>query len=584
MTILESLERHYGRLVARGEADAPGYSRESIGFCIWFESDGTIAEVSDLHDYSGKQPVARRMSVPRAVIRTSGISSNFLWDKTAYALGVTAPARKRTALEHAAFKTLHQSRLAVCDDEGLSALCAFLASWSPDQFYSDPRFTMAMIDKNVVFGLIDGRYEFLHNRRAARALIGDPIGDHQQTGICLVTGQRAAIARLHPAIKGVDGAQSSGARLVSFAADAFTSYGSEGGANAPVSEAAAFRYGTALNRLLDRGSRNRLRIGDGTVVYWADATGISEDAAVVAEKTFAALSEPPADLMEGEKLRQILTQMGNGRSFQEMAQQLRPEVRFYVLGLAPNAGRLSVRYWLDSQFGSIAAALAKHFDDIAIQPAPWGERLPSIRFLLVKTVALMEKVENIPPRLAAELTRSALEGLPYPRAMLAVALMRLRAGDPPDSGWHAALIKAYINRLEKDKLPVSRDPDFPAISYQLGRLFAVLGAAQYAALGRVNGSIVDRYFRSASVTPARVFGPLLCNARNHVAAANKRGKGMWIEARLNEILTKLPPDIPTSLKLTDQGRFVVGYYHERTWRGPGTLDSDVVEPATDGTY
>ena len=179
----------------------------------------------------------------------------------------------------------------------------------------------------------------------------------------------------------------------------------------------------------------------------------------------------------------------------------------------------------------------------------------------------MEKAENIPAGLTSEVTRAVLEGTPYPRLMLSAAISRLRAGKSPHSGWHAAVIKAYLNRFEKEKVPVARTPDHPAISYQLGRLFAILDAAQYAALGRVNASLTDRYFKSASATPARIFGSLLSHIHHHIHTANQHGKGLWIEARLNEIMERLPPDLPSSLSLPDQGRFAVGYYHERSWRG-----------------
>ncbi len=575
MTVLQSLDKYYGRMAERGDAEPPGYSRKSIDVCIWLNEDGSIANVSDLNDYSGKKPVPQRRAVPQEVIRTSGVSSNFLWDKTAYTLGIGRDKDKKsiryTNKEHEAFKALHRDKLAGTQDAGLRALLAFLDSWTPEKFESDARFTADMLDKNVVFGLAGGKLEYLHERSAATALITTP-REAWKRAFCLVTGVEAPIERLHPAIQGVDGAQSSGARLVSYNADAFTSYGADGGANAPTSEIAAFRYGTALNRLLDRGSSNRLKIGDATVAFWADADGFDEATAAAAEDIFRGLIDPPGDEQEAEKIRHLLSDIAALRPLAEINPRLQPRTRFHVLGLSPNAARLSVRYWMSDEFGVFAMRLARHFRDISIEPAPWRSGLPSIQRLLVRTTALQEKFENIPPHLAGEVTRAVLEGLPYPRAMLAAAIMRLRAGDKPHTGWHAAIIKACINRSaksEKEKLPVARDIDYPEPAYQLGRLLAVLEAAQYAALGRVNASIVDRYYGAASATPARVFGTLLRNARNHVSDAVKRGKGKWIEARLNEIMSKLEPNLPKTLKLEDQGRFAVGYYHERAWRGPG---------------
>jgi CRISPR-associated protein Csd1 len=163
--------------------------------------------------------------------------------------------------------------------------------------------------------------------------------------------------------------------------------------------------------------------------------------------------------------------------------------------------------------------------------------------------------------------RAVLTGSPYPRTWLAAVIIRLRAGDDPRRGWHAAAIKAYLSRMNNEETPpVSLDPNNPNPAYQLGRLFAVLEAAQYAALGRVNASIADRYYAAASAMPARVFGSLIRSARNHISDARKRNQGRWIEPRLDEIMSHLPPDLPRTLRLEDQGRFAIGYYHERAFR------------------
>lgn len=571
MTVLQALNQYYARMAQRGDAEPLGYSRKSIDVCLWLNLDGTIAKVEDLNDYSGKKPQPRRLSVPQEVIRTSGVSSNFLWDKTGYTLGIGRGKDKKAIRffdkEHAEFARLHRERLSGTNDAGLCALLAFLDLWKPKNFEVDRRFTPDMLDKNIIFGLSGERLEYLHERPAARHLIEEPV-EAWRTGICLVTGEEQPIERLHPAIQGVDGAQSSGARLVSYNADAFTSYGADSGANAPTSVQAAFRYGTALNRLLDRDSGNRLKIGDTTIAFWADAEGFGEQSAAAAEIAMAMGMEPPDDPSEANKLRGTLADIRSGR-FPSAFPDLQPGTRFYILGLAPNAARLAVRFWLVDTFGQFFIRLSEHFEALRIEPEPWT-RPPSINYLLVRTTALQEKWDNVPPLLAGETTRAVLLGQPYPRTLLTAVIMRLRAGDTP-TGWHAAVIKACINRhsTTREMLPVARDPDFPDPAYQLGRLFAVLEAAQYAALGKVNASIADRYYGAASATPARVFGTLLRNARNHISDALKHGKGKWVEPRLNEIFSRLPAEFPKTLNLEEQGRFAVGYYHERAWRGPG---------------
>lgn len=578
MTILQALDRYYDRMAARGEAEVPGYSREKISFAIVLAVDGRPIDKIDLRDLTGKKPRPRLLEVPAAVKRTAGIMSNLLWDKTAYVLGRTAGAGRRTAEEHAAFKDAHLDVLAKVDDDGLVALRRFVESWVPASFDAGP-FTEEMLDSNIVFRL-EGDNRLIHEREAARSLLAGRSGNDGPTQLCLVTGIDAQVRRLHPTIKGVEGAQSSGAALVSFNLDAFTSYGQEQGDNAPTSEAAAFRYGAALNRMLDRDGPNRLPrpVGDATVVFWADASAVGEDVAKRVEDLFAGWLNPTAeeqdadkrdrDAGEAAKLRDVLRDIAVGRPLKSVDPRLEKGVRFHVLGLAPNAARLSVRYWLDDRFEAFARRLADHYDDLAIEPKPWRANPPSVSRLLVKTTALQEKFDNIPPLLAGEVMRAVLGGGRYPRTLLVAVIIRLRAGDDPASGWHAAAIRAVLARdyrlkYEKEQTPVSLDPEYPDAAYQLGRMFAVLEIAQRMALGKVNATIRDRYFGAASATPASVFPLLLRGVQSHLGKLRKQGKGGWIEREIESITDHLPPELPRSLRLEAQGRFAIGYYHQR---------------------
>ncbi len=593
MTILQALDRYYGRMAARGEAEAPGFSREKISFAVVLSAEGDPVDVVDLREQSGKRMVPSLREVPAGVKRTAGIAPNRLWDKTSYVLGRTAGEGRRTAEEHAAFRAMHREWLAGQADAGLLALARFLDRWSPERFDAAP-FRPEMLDTNLVFRLDGDSFE-IHWRDAAQALLaaggGSAVSDDE---FCLVTGLTAPAARLHPSVKGVQGAQSSGAALVSFNLDAFTSYGKEQGANAPTSEAATFRYGSALNRMLDRRSPNRLRrtVGDATVAFWADASEtVPEGAAEAAESIFASWFDPePAqtgpeanldkDEQEAAKLRDQLDKVAAGRP-EEADPALRPGTRFHVLGLAPNAARLSVRYWLDDDFSAFAARLGDHAADMRIEPPPhrWGARAPSVSRLLVRTTALQEKFDNIPSALAGEMMRSVLAGTRYPRTLLAAALMRLRAGDDAGTGWHAAVIRGVLERDRRlgdrdagrshdgerktPEVPVSLTKDDESEAYQLGRLFAALETAQRLALGRVNATIRDRYFGAASATPAGVFPLLLRGAQNHVGKLRRERKDGWIEREIGEIVERLPPALPRSLKLEQQGRFAIGYYHQR---------------------
>ena len=291
-------------------------------------------------------------------------------------LGVTAAEGKSATREHAAFVERHLRDLARESDPGLKAFVAFLKTWFPRRF-DELGWPDEMKDQNVVFCLESDRKTniCLHNRPAAKAIwarLTDE-GDRAEA-ICLVSGRRAPVARLHPAIKGVWGAQSSGASIVSFNLDAFTSYGHEQGDNAPVSEAAAFAYTTALNRFLEKDSGHRIQIGDASVVFWADASEANK--AAEAENIFAGFwddgeDEPPLGIdeaTEAQKIRAKLDMIRQGQPLAKVAPELAEGVRFYVLGLAPNAARLSIRFYFEDDFGAIAANYQRFLADMRIEP------------------------------------------------------------------------------------------------------------------------------------------------------------------------------------------------------------------------
>ena len=259
MTILQALASCHDRLAAKGETPAYGFSNERISYAIVLSPDGEKAvDVVPLLDTSGKKPRPRLYQVPQPVKRTSGIASNFLWDKPAYALGIKVDSRTKQVVpaerEHAAFKELHADMLNGSDDEGLQALLRFLNGWRREAYDSLPH-SEEMLDTNVVFRL-DGERRLLHERPAAETIWANYLdGQPGEEGVCLVTGNNARIKRLHPAVKGVMGAKSSGASLISFNLDAFESFDKSQGTNAPVSERAAFAYTTTLN--MGAGGRHR---------------------------------------------------------------------------------------------------------------------------------------------------------------------------------------------------------------------------------------------------------------------------------------------------------------------------------------
>lgn len=571
MSILASLVRAYNRL-----PDAPpfGFSSEKVSFLISLDERGAVVGLP--HDLRGedKKRTPRQLFVPQAIKRTAGIAPNFLWDKTSYVLGVTAGEGKRTSDEHAAFVRRHLNDLAGVDDAGLKVLVAFLQTWTPERF-AELGWPEEMKDQNVIFGLESERLAnvFLHDRPVARALWTrlSAAGDKTEA-VCLVTGEQAPVARLHPAIKGVWGAQSSGASMVSFNLDAFTSYGHDQGDNAPVSEAAAFAYTTALNRFLERDSDHRIQIGDASTVFWADAT--EADKARQAESIFAEFFEgPPPDTRIDEKAQAALVetklvQIRDGVPLSKVAPELADGVRFHVLGLAPNAARLSIRFYYENDFGVLAESYRRYVEDMRIEPADPRDPHPPLWKYLAET-AVLGKRENVPPNLAGDWMRAILSGTDYPLTLLSSVLMRLRS-DQTVNALRVAMLKAIIVRnFSREDTPVALQPDYPSKGYQLGRLFAVYERIQTDALGgKVNATVKDKFYGAASAQPRKVFALLERGSANHLSKIGKQspGRKVNLEKLVGEIMGAMDPaadPFPASLSAEDQALFGLGYYHQR---------------------
>lgn len=574
MSILASLAKAYERL-----PDAPpfGYSMQNIGVIVGLNEDGSVASVSPWFDGEGRKRKPRPMQVPQPVKRTVAIAPNFLWDKTAYVLGVTAGEGKRTAEEHTAFKDYHEKALTGADDVGLKALLLFLRQWTPDQFASPP-WSDDLKDQNVVFVLETERRQnrWLHERQAAREAWGRLSGgDGENAQICLVTGQPGPIARLHPAIKGVWGGQSSGGSIVSFNLDSFTSYGHEQGDNAPISDYAAFAYTTALNiYLADR--KHRLQIGDASTVFWADSE--DAEAAARAEALFPEFFDPAKDDADTakdikillERLRKGNQDLGDELALEagELARKIEKGVRFHVLGLAPNAARISIRFYHESDFGELAKSYRRFIDDMRIEP-PGRDPYPPLWRYLIET-AVLGKRENVPPNLAGEWMRSILNGTDYPLTLLTAVLSRIRA-DGEINALRASILKAILTRNYERKVPVALDPTMTdSKGYLLGRLFAVYEEIQRAALGgNVNATIKDKFYGSASATPRKVFGFLESSSANHLAKVRKLnyGRAVNLQKLQEEIMDLMEPSkapYPAFFSADEQAFFGLGYHHQHS--------------------
>ena len=580
MTILQALVRQYDRL-ARGEDSARkppryGYSLEKISYAIVLSPEGDMLDVQPLLDTSGKKPRPSLKPVPQAVVRSSGIVSNFLWDKTAYVFGVKRDANGNgnivSAREHENFRNHNMNLLRGIDDEGLKAFLKFLEDWRPDRF-DELRNADEVLDTNVVFRL-ESQMKFLHEHPAADEIWLNHLSlgarENDSTRQCLVTGETEKPERVHAKIKGVRGAQSSGASIVSFNLDAFSSYGKSQGGNAPVSPRAAFAYTTALNYMLTPNSGRSVLIGDTSTVFWAEATGDGIEAER-AEDLFSMILEPSVtDDTETAELSKKLESIAQGRPLSDIDTKLNEDSRFCILGLAPNASRLSIRYWIEDSFGNLARQAVQHFEDLRIEPVPW--KVPPAPWRLLLETAAQGKGDNIQPTLSGALMRSILEGSSYPRSLFGAVIARIRA-DKEINGIRAAICKAFLTRnyrlgSETEDIPMSLDKREPNAAYRLGRIFAVYEDIQQAAQGgSTNTTIKDQYFGAASATPASVFPIIARKAMHHLASIRKDGKGglaCWFEGQVESILDGMETSFPKSLRLEDQGRFAIGYYHQKS--------------------
>jgi len=562
--ILQALNDYYLRKQAspdpKDRLPEFGFEEKEIPFIIELSKDGRLVNISDTREYLGKKQVAKRFLVAQSVKRASNIAANFLWDTAEYALGVDTKGKPdRVGLQHAAFRSKVKGLPAsVQSDEGLVALNLFLDSMDLTALERHPIWAeIKETNPNISFRL-HGDVELITQRPGLRVAPQSTEGAVQ--GWCMVTNQESEIERLHASIKGVWGAQSSGANIVSFNAEAFNSYGKEQGANAPLSSAIAFSYTTAINHLLDRGSRQRVQVGDTSTVFWADKQHQLEN--LVPDLFGEAPKDDPDRGTEALKALYEATRTGK---FAVGA----PDDLFHVLGLAPNAARISIRFWETATAKDIASRIQQHFEDLRIVHKPHEPEHMSL-FRLLSGIAAQGKADNIPPNLGGDMARAIVEGLPYPNTLMNLAVQRCRA-EQEVTYYRAAAIKAWLNRTIRRKNLNTTEPETeytPMLDltntnsgYRLGRLFAALEKTQEDASPGLNATIRDRYYGAASSTPAAVFSTLL-RLKNHHIGKLHAGQAVNRERLFGEIMGGLSK-IPSHLPLPDQARFALGYYHQR---------------------
>lgn len=557
---LTELYRFYERMTQDPQSGMPpeGMSAEAIHFALVIGEDGSLKGVHDLRDSKGK-PLRR--FVPAAVKRTSTkVLPNFLWDNTGYVLGVDGKGNPAfTARKYESFRTFHRQLCAASPDRHARALLAFFDRWTPEQFGSIGE-REALLDSNVVFQL-EGDTDFLHQQPSLYSLWQDSLAvqDACAQGQCLITGQQGPVLKVHPAIRNVPGAKVEAA-LISFNCDSFQSFGKEQSENAPVSPRAARGYTTALNYLLQKEHKQVVRLGEDSIVFWTDRA-CAEESLLGALFDGLDATEQTQDNALLHKVRSLLTAMACGRPVSE-DDGIDTSVRFFVLGLAPNAARLGVRLWVTDTFGNLLQRFGRWYRDLAIERRYPGEEEHPALWQLLRDLAPLQKSENIPPLLGGQLLRSILLGRAWPQSMYTAALQRIHANKNV-TYYRAALIKAHLCDTTAKGATMSLDKEEQNKGYRLGRLFAVLEKAQTDALGSVNASLRERYIGAASTRPCLVFPQLLKTAQFHISKSAKQHPGYDI--RFSRLVSEIMDGMtvfPPVLSLEDQGRFMLGYYHQ----------------------
>ena len=562
-----------------------GLEQKEIPFILEINAEGELLQLRDTRELHGKKKVARIYRVPMGIKKTSGVAANLLWDTLEYVLGVDTKGKpERVAEQHAAFRArMAALPEAARQDAGIQAVLRFLSRMDLAQLERQPAWADALESNAVLSFRLQGDMDLVCQRPAVvHAALDTTTDDDAPQAMCLVTGEQAPVERLHASIKGVWGAQTSGANIVSFNARAFESYGKteRQGENAPVSRAAAFAYTTALNHLLRKDSPQRMQVGDASTVFWAERQAPYET-------IFGDIFQDNPDAST-DKVEALLNAVHSGHWG-----PMDKDLRYHVLGLAPNAARISIRFYHCVTLQALGQRIAQHFDDLALVRGPNDARYPSLKRLL-QTVCLATSsqpfgdIDRLPPNLGGAVIDAifAGENAPFPAMWLNAAIARCRAEQAKKTQQgtqalnvpyaRAAVIKACLNRqirnanqllpahlAEKEFSPMlDRTNTHPG--YLLGRLFAVLERLQEEAAGgggKLNSTIRDKYYGAMSSSPSTVF-PTLDKLK--VAHLKKLPwvKREWFEKLVGEILADLH-DIPRQLPLPDQGRFALGYYHQR---------------------
>lgn len=570
--ILQALVKHYETLAEQGKVSRQAWCRAKVTYALDIDTDGKLVGIISLkqEEERGKKTVwvPQMVEVPEMATRSLGVSANFLCDNSKYLLGIDNDGSGKRVLEcFQAAREKHESVLEDVQSEAAVAVKHFFKNWDPMKAKEHPELLEKWEDitsgGNLVFyvGTMYAHEDPDIRNAWEKSLQAEGNGTQE---ICLVTGKRTEISRIHTVIRGIQGAQPSGAALVSFNEHSFESYGKAQSFNAPVGKYAMFAYTTALNYLLSQ-RKYIFMLGDTTILFWA------EDGEEIYQDLFMGSMEPTED--NQEVLRGIFSNLQEGRGIDVDGVQVNPEQKFYILCLAPNAARLSVRFFYQNHFGTILSNIKKHYEQMEIVRPNWDKiEFPGVWRVLFETVNQKSKEKKPQPNMAASVFEAVLSGKKYPESLYSNVMIRIRAEQGRITRGRAAIIKACLIRNHGKQWTeegsfVGLNEQCKDVAYVLGREFAVLEAIQEDANPGINATIKDRYFNSACAAPASVF-PILLKLKNSHIRKLETGRRIFYEKMLTglqgmiEVENDQPAAFPRRLSLEEQGMFILGYYHQ----------------------
>lgn len=568
--ILQTLKEYYDRKASDpGSEIAPeGFEKKGLEFLIVINVNGELIGIEDNRELVGKKLKAKLFMLPRSKVRTGPnayATTFFLWDHIGYVVGQPSDDKKSLKQHKTWLDSLENLPNELKADVGVKAIINFYKNDGVKKIIITPEFQECLkaMQCNMTFRLdsdmvpVPCREKIQEHVRNLITHVCDEDGPAESKnifGVCLVTGEKGKIARTH----GRTSINKDTKSLVAVQKNSgYDSYGKKQCYNSPIIESTEFAYVTALNTLLKSGSQ-RMSVGDASTVFWSEKkTTFESDFSLF-------FAEPPKDDPDAgaKKIKALFESINSGAYCKGD-----DKTRFYVLGLAPNAARIAVRFWQVGTIGQFAEKIRQHFEDISIVKPPHEPEFYSLWRLMVNA-ATQDKSENIPPGLAGDFMRSVLAGTPYPATLLQAVLRRIHS----DTEYRvkpvrAALIKAYLNRYHRlhpnrihKEVTMALDVSQPSVGYQLGRLFATLEKIQEEANGK--GTIREHYYAAASSSPVTVFAILMKLKNHHLKKMPNKGRVVNFEKLLSEIVDHFD-DFPARLDLHEQGRFAIGYYHQR---------------------